>query len=93
MKLDLETLKHVKFMFDIHSDHSTMCNGYNSLCRIIEEEEKKENFSQALVDDTITLTKEELITFKNDIEEGVGSWSDTSYKICRFIGVEPTDGV
>lgn len=40
-KLDLETLKRVKFMFDIHSDHSTKCNGYRSLCTLIEHEEKK----------------------------------------------------
>ena len=48
MKLDLETLKQVKFTFDIHSDHSIMCNGYRSLCRMIEEAEKEvnENFVQ-----------------------------------------------
>ena len=51
MKLDLETLKQVKFTFDIHSDQSTMCNGYRSLCRMIEEAEKEvnENFVQPAV--------------------------------------------
>jgi hypothetical protein len=51
MKLDLETLKQVKLTFDIHSDHSTMCNGYRSLCRMIEEAEKEvnENFVQPVV--------------------------------------------
>lgn len=39
--LHLETLKHVKFTFSIHSDYSTSCHGYKSLCRMIEEEEKK----------------------------------------------------
>jgi hypothetical protein len=43
MKLDLDTLKQVKFTFDIHSDHSTMCNGYYSLCRMIEEAEIEQN--------------------------------------------------
>lgn len=43
--------------------------------------------------DTITLTKEELKTFMDDVEQGIGSWSDTSYRICRFIGIDPTDGV
>ena len=43
MKLDLDTLKQVKFTFDIHSDHSTMCNGYYSLCRMIEESEIEQN--------------------------------------------------
>ena len=38
-KLDLETLKHVKFMFDIHSDFSTQCNGYKSICRMIKTKE------------------------------------------------------
>lgn len=37
MKLDLETLKHIKFIFELQSDHSTLCNGYKSLCLIIEE--------------------------------------------------------
>lgn len=51
MILDLETLKHVKFSFELHSDHSTMCNGYRSLCRMIEEVECKvnENFAQPAV--------------------------------------------
>lgn len=51
MILDLETLKHVKFSFELHSDHSTMCNGYRSLCRMIEEAEGKvnENFAQPAV--------------------------------------------
>ena len=51
MILDLETLKHVKFSFELHSDHSTMCNGYRSLCRMIEEKEGKvnENFAQPVV--------------------------------------------
>lgn len=38
-KLDLVTLKHIKFMFDIHSDFSTKCNGYKSLLRIIDDVE------------------------------------------------------
>lgn len=39
-KLDLETLKHIKFMFGLHSDHSTSCYGYQDLCRTIDEIEK-----------------------------------------------------
>lgn len=37
----LHTLNDIKFAFDIHSDSSTFCNGYRSLCRIIKEEEEK----------------------------------------------------
>ena len=55
--------------------------------------EHQENLNISSSSDTITLTKEELITFMNDVEQGIGSWSDTSYRICRFIGIDPTDGV
>lgn len=41
MKLDLETLKQVKIVFDIHSDHSARCNGYQSLLKMIEQAEKE----------------------------------------------------
>ena len=41
MKLDLETLKQVKFTFELHSDHSTNCNGYRRLCEMIIEAEKE----------------------------------------------------
>lgn len=36
-KLKLEQLKEIKQMFDLHSDSSNRCNGYNQLCRMIEE--------------------------------------------------------
>lgn len=42
MKFDLATLKHIKFIFDLYSDHSTSTLGYKRLCEIIEEEEAKE---------------------------------------------------
>jgi len=37
---DLRTLKLVKQMFELHSDNSASCNGYRSLCGLIEEMEK-----------------------------------------------------
>lgn len=54
-KLDLETLKWIKFTFDICSDHSTMCLGYKNLCKRIEELEfkeikQKEKYDNALED-------------------------------------------
>jgi hypothetical protein len=58
-----------------------------------EPQDKQLNILVVSCSDTITLTKEELITFMNDVEQGIGSWSDTSYRICRFIGIDPTDGV
>lgn len=39
MEIDLETLKYVQKMFRIHSDMSTKCNGYRSLCDLIEKME------------------------------------------------------
>jgi hypothetical protein len=40
----------------------------------------------------IEITKEDLQTFMDDVNKGVG-WSDTSYRICEFVGIDPTDGV
>lgn len=39
---DLNTLKHVQFMFSIHSDASPFCNGFRSLCDLIEKIERDE---------------------------------------------------
>lgn len=41
MKLCLYTLNYIKHCFELHSDSSTKCNGYNSLVDIIEREEKQ----------------------------------------------------
>lgn len=38
MRLDLKTLEQVKLMFDLHSDHSTNCNGYKNLLEMIKKE-------------------------------------------------------
>lgn len=59
-KLDLETLKWIKFTFDICSDHSTMCLGYKNLCKRIEDLEnieinKKEKYDIALEDAEILM--------------------------------------
>ena len=35
-KLKLEILESVKLTFEIHSDYSTTCNGYKSLCNQID---------------------------------------------------------
>ena len=43
-------------------------------------------------DDTITLTKDELETFIQDWYQD-GSWSDTSRRIVRFLGMDETDGL
>ncbi|MES2285816.1 MAG: hypothetical protein V4547_09030 [Bacteroidota bacterium] len=37
--LDLKTLRAIKLAFDMHSDHSTRCNGYVSLCKLLEQKE------------------------------------------------------
>jgi len=51
------------------------------------------NISDVRSSDTITLTKGELQQFMNDVDRGLGIWSDTSYRICIFLGIDPTDGV
>jgi hypothetical protein len=48
MKLDLETLKQVKFTFELHSDHSTNCNGYRRLCEMIIEAEREASHQTAV---------------------------------------------
>lgn len=49
-----------------------------------------DELSKLLKEETISLTKAELETFMKDCNDGV--WSDSSYKICRFIGIDPTQG-
>ena len=44
-------------------------------------------------DGTITLTKDEFETFLKDWDQGYGSWSDTSIRIVRFLGMDETDGL
>ncbi len=46
-ELDLYTLEWIKTMFTFHSDFSTKCNGYKSLCRLIKEA-KTSQFSQKI---------------------------------------------
>lgn len=74
MKLNLETLKHIKFTFDIHSDHSTMCNGYRSLCRIIEEEEVKIISSNTLLADNCRFYEQDNTTAMNCKYCGKSKW-------------------
>lgn len=60
VKPDLRTLKLIKEMFLLHSDNSAMCNGYRSLCSIIDEMDKQpviEIKNEIEINgDTITLT-------------------------------------
>lgn len=39
-RCELEVLKEIKFMFELHSDMSSSCNGYRSLCEKIEKLEQ-----------------------------------------------------
>ena len=36
-KLDLKTLEYIKFTFDLYSDWSSRCLGYQRLCEMITE--------------------------------------------------------
>lgn len=64
-KLDLKTLKSIKFSFDICSDHSTLCLGYRNLCRKIEELEKLETLKKQK-EETAFDVAEELIENLNE---------------------------
>jgi hypothetical protein len=46
--MELETLKQVKFIFELQSDHSTNCNGYRLLCEMIKVEEKHKKKKQKI---------------------------------------------
>lgn len=74
MKTELEILKEVKFMFDLHSDHSSMCNGYRSLCDKIEELEKTEIILNKIQD--VTQEMRELIKNNNNLSEDINLWED-----------------
>jgi len=41
--LDLKTLEHVHFMFELHSDCSTNNNGFRRLKELIKETREKQN--------------------------------------------------
>lgn len=43
LSLDINTLEHVKMLFDFHSDSSTHCNGYYQLIELIKTEKIKIN--------------------------------------------------
>ena len=55
--------------------------------------ENKLEIQNQKTDITITVTKDELQQFMNDVDSGFGIWSETSYRICRFLGIDPTDGI
>ena len=66
MKTKLEILKEVKFGFDIQSDSSTRCIGYQALCKQIEElesnptTEEQESAGQWRKDEAYELGKKEV---------------------------------
>jgi hypothetical protein len=43
-------------------------------------------------EETIEVTRAELNTFLNDASGEQVGWSDTSYRLARFIGIDPTQG-
>jgi hypothetical protein len=63
------------------------------MIKILNEEENLNTSDVKNSDDTITLTKDELETFIKDWDQGYGSWSDTSGRIVRFLGMDETDGL
>ena len=60
---------------------TTKASEYRTFIAELEREEKE----------VICLNKEEVTTFMHDVSDG-GVWSDTSYRIVEFIGIDPTQG-
>lgn len=61
MKLDLKTLKYLKLSFELCSDNSTRCHGYNYLCELINKNRQHEENRIKIV-----TTKSRLKVFVND---------------------------
>ena len=61
---------------------TTKASEYRTFIAELEREEKE----------VICLNKEEVTTFMHDVSDCTGAWSDTSYKILKFIGIDPTQG-
>lgn len=62
--LDLATLEHIKGFFDICSDTSTRCIGYNHLIKIIESKKAE-------------LTMYELLDALTDVSQLINGWNAT----------------
>ena len=60
---------------------------------LVENRLQKEFQGDESEDGKITLTKEELKTFLDDWDTGTGIWSDTSRRIVKFLGYDPSDGL
>lgn len=70
VRLDLYTLKYVKFMFNLHSDMSSSCNGYHSLCELIEREGNK-----VLNDNKKTVSLEKNMRSEKEIKQEISNIS------------------
>lgn len=85
MKLDLETLKYVKDVFNLHSDTSCLTNGYKNLLELIKQEESKQ---LTLTDVSNSLADEEYEPYfgwcdvdgcENEGCSGGNAWRNTGY--------------
>lgn len=83
-KLDLETLKHIKLIFSVHSDFSTQCNGYHNLCELIEKIESKPIEEEPVLIGYLNKAQ----GFKGFKLSDVGT-EVFSYKDKYFINIEP----
>jgi len=44
-------------------------------------------------EEIIIITKKELQTFHNDVSGNQTGWSDSSYRLVKFLGIDPTEGI
>lgn len=68
---------------------------FTKMIKITKNHDLSEFFEPLVTDvnvngeETITITKSELMTFRKDISNFQNSWSDTSYRLVRFIDEDP----
>jgi len=84
----------------LNERQQTLTNIYSPLYQRINQlknkistlSDNKKDIEDVYDSNKILISKEDLLTFMNDVMDNQGNWSDTSYPICKFIGVDPTQG-
>jgi len=83
-------------LFALHAFNCLTLSKVEQIGQLFELDAKELCSEQGIVytidePETISLTKDELETFRLDSIKEIG-WSDSSYKIIKFLGEDPTEG-
>lgn len=68
-----------------------ICNCTQSIGEFCDE--CKDLYEDDPEQETILVTRKELRNLIEDCSGEQTGWSDTSYRICYFLGIDPTDGI